>query len=94
MYRSNNECNILRNKNKRKKVMDIKSMLVKVAEEQADKMKEQVVGYTQSEEFADKMAQLMNDKINIPFVKEEKEGELFKEFAEVVQDLIAGIFKK
>lgn len=40
------------------------------------------------------MAQLMNDKINIPFVKEEKEGELFKEFAEVVQDLIAGIFKK
>ncbi len=30
----------------------------------------------------------------IPFVKEEKEGELFKEFAEVVQDLIAGIFKK
>ena len=73
--------------------MDIKSMLVKVAEEQAEKMKEQAVGYTQSEEFADKMAQLMNDKINIPFVKEEKEGELFKEFAEVVQDLIAGIFK-
>ena len=30
---------------------------VKVAEEQADKMKEQAVGYTQSEEFADKMAQ-------------------------------------
>ena len=74
--------------------MDIKSMLVKVAEEQADKMKEQAVGYTQSEEFAEKMDQLMNDKINIPFVKEEKEGELFKEFAEVVQDLIAGIFKK
>ena len=85
--------------------MDIKSMLVKVAEEQADKMKEQAVGYTQSNEFAEKMAQLMNDKINIPFVKEEKEGEsedgespeggeLFKEFAEVVQDLIAGIFKK
>jgi hypothetical protein len=74
--------------------MDIKSMLVKVAEEQAEKMKEQAVGYTQSPEFADKMAQLMNDKINIPFVKEEKEGELFKEFAEVVQDLIAGIFKK
>ena len=45
--------------------MDIKSMLVKVAEEQADKMKEQAVGYTQSNEFA-----------------------------EVVQDLIAGIFKK
>ena len=48
--------------------MDMKAMLVKVAEEQANKMKETAVSYTQSEEFADKMAQLMNDKINIPFV--------------------------
>ena len=56
--------------------MDIKAMLVKLAEEQADKM-----------------AQLMNDKINIPFVAEEKEQVFFEEMMDVVTDLLEGIFK-
>lgn len=68
-------------------------MLVKIAEEQADKMQDQAVGHIGSEAFSDKLAQLLNDKINIPFVKEEKEGAMFKELVEVIQKLVIGMIK-
>ncbi len=68
-------------------------MLVKIAEEQADKMQDQAVGHIGSEAFSDKLAQLLNDKINIPFVKEEKEGVMFKELVEVIQKLVIGMIK-
>ncbi len=73
--------------------MDIKSMLVKLAEEQADKMQDQAVDHIGSNDFADKLAQLLNDKINIPFVKEEKEGRMFKELVEVIQSITIGLIK-
>ena len=73
--------------------MDIKSMLVKLAEEQADKMKKEAMSHLSSDEFSDMLATKMNDKINIPFVKEEKEQVFFEEMMDVVTDLLEGIFK-
>tara|TARA_Y100001938_G_C8014644_1_gene391938 strand:- start:528 stop:755 length:228 start_codon:yes stop_codon:yes gene_type:complete len=73
--------------------MDIKAMLVKLAEEQADKMKDEAMGHLASDEFSDMLATKMNDKINIPFVAEEKEQVFFEEMMDVVTDLLEGIFK-
>ena len=73
--------------------MDIKSMLVKLAEEQADKMKEEAMGHLNSDEFSDMLATKMNEKINIPFVKEEKEQKFFEEMMDIVTDLLSGVFK-
>ena len=73
--------------------MDLKAMLVKLAEEQADKMKAEAMGHLASDEFSDMLATKMNDKINIPFVKEEKEQVFFEEMMDVVTDLLEGIFK-
>ena len=74
--------------------MDIKSMLVKLAEEQADKMKEEAMGHLASDEFSDMLATKLNDKINIPFVKEEKEQVFFEEIMDVVTDMLSGVFDK
>ena len=73
--------------------MDIKSMLVKLAEEQADKMKEEAMEHLNSDDFSDMLATKMNEKINIPFVKEDKEQVFFEEMMDVVTDLLSGIFK-
>jgi len=73
--------------------MDIKTMLIKLAEEQAEIVQEQAIGHIASDDFSDKMAEMLNDKINIPFVKEEKEGKMFKELVEVIQDLVIGLMK-
>ena len=73
--------------------MNIKSMLVKLAEEQAEKMKSEAMGHLESDEFSDMLATKMNEKINIPFVKEEKEQKFFEEMMDVVTDLLAGVFK-
>ena len=72
---------------------DFKAMLLATAETQADKMKKEAMDYIQSDEFRDKLAQLMNDKINIPFVTEEREGSMFKEVVETFQDLAVGLFE-
>jgi hypothetical protein len=74
--------------------MDLKAMLVKLAEEQADKMKDEAMGHLESEEFSDMLATKLNDKINIPFVKEEKEQVFFEEVMDVVTDMLAGVFGK
>tara|TARA_R100000234_G_scaffold66224_1_gene40472 strand:+ start:276 stop:503 length:228 start_codon:yes stop_codon:yes gene_type:complete len=73
--------------------MDIKAMLVKLAEEQAEKMKAEAMGHLASDEFSDMLATKMNEKINIPFVKEEKEQKFFEEMMDVVTDLLEGVFK-
>ena len=73
--------------------MDIKSMLIKLAEDQADKMKEEAMGHIASDEFSNMLATKMNEKINIPFVKEEKEQIFFEEMMDVVTDLLEGVFK-
>tara|TARA_R110000851_G_scaffold25553_4_gene73417 strand:+ start:3922 stop:4149 length:228 start_codon:yes stop_codon:yes gene_type:complete len=74
--------------------MDLKGMLVKLAEEQADKMKHEAMSHIESDEFSNMLATKMNEKINIPFVKEEKEQKFFEEMMDIVTDLLAGIFKK
>jgi len=73
--------------------MDIKSMLVKFAESQADEMRDQVVEYLASDEMAKEIATKINEKIDIPFVSEEKEQIFFEKVVDVVTDLLAGLFK-
>jgi len=73
--------------------MNIKSMLIKLAEEQAEKMQDEAMSHLASDEFSDMLATKMNEKINIPFVKEEKEQIFFEEMMDVVTDLLEGVFK-
>ena len=73
--------------------MDIKSMLVKLAEEQADKMKEEAINHLASDEMSESIATAINKKIDIPFVSEEKEQIFFEKMVDVVTDVIDGLFK-
>ena len=73
--------------------MDIKGMLIKIAEEQAEKMQDEAMKHLASDDFSDMLATKMNEKINIPFVKEEKEQIFFEEMMDVVTDLLEGVFK-
>ena len=73
--------------------MDLKSMLIKLAEEQADKMKEEAMGHLRSDEFSNMLATKINEKIDIPFVSEEKEQIFFERVMDIVTDLMEGVFK-
>jgi hypothetical protein len=68
-------------------------MLVKFAESQADEMRDQVVEYLASDEMAKEIATKINERIDIPFVSEEKEQIFFEKVVDVVTDLLAGLFK-
>ena len=73
--------------------MDIKSMLVKLAEEQADKMKEEAMSHLASDEMTENIATAINKRIDIPFVSEEKEQIFFEKCVDVVTDIVEGLFK-
>tara|TARA_R110000824_G_scaffold79553_4_gene200371 strand:- start:993 stop:1220 length:228 start_codon:yes stop_codon:yes gene_type:complete len=73
--------------------MDFKKMLLDVAQAQADKMQDEAMGFLASDEFADQIATKINEKINIPFVSEEKEQLLFEKIVDVVTDLMEGVFR-
>ena len=73
--------------------MDFKKMLLDMAEAQADKMKDEAVGFLGSEEFAKEVATKINEKIDIPFVSEEKEQIFFEKVVDIVTDLLEGVFK-
>ena len=73
--------------------MDIKSMLIKLAEEQAQKMQEEAMGHLKSDEFSDMLATKINEKIDIPFVSEEKEQVFFERIMDIVTDMLEGVFK-
>jgi|TARA_R100000278_G_scaffold107256_2_gene83985 predicted house-cleaning noncanonical NTP pyrophosphatase (MazG superfamily) len=73
--------------------MDIKSMLVKLAEEQAEKMQEQAMEHLASDDMAEKIASAINKRIDIPFVSEEKEQIFFEKVVDVVTDILEGVFK-
>ena len=73
--------------------MDIKAMLVKMAEAQADKMKDEMMDHLGSDEMAKHIATKINEKIDIPFVSEEKEQIFFEKCVDVVTDLLEGLFK-
>ena len=73
--------------------LDIKSMLVKLAEEQAEKMQEEAVRHLGSDEMSEKIATAINKRVDIPFVSEEKEQIFFEKVVDVVTDVLEGIFK-
>ena len=75
--------------------MELKKMLVtqaiKLAEEQADSMKEQFLAYVKSDEFETMIAEGMDRAINIPFVREDKEAPIFRDVADLVQKVFIKI---
>jgi predicted house-cleaning noncanonical NTP pyrophosphatase (MazG superfamily) len=73
--------------------MDIKSMLVKLAEEQAEKMQEQAMEHLASDEVSDQIATAINNRIDIPFVSEDKEQIFFEKVVDVITDVLEGVFK-
>jgi len=73
--------------------MDFKKMLMEMAEVQADKMKEEAMGFLASDEFSKKLATKINEKIDIPFVSEEKEQIFFERVVDLVTDVLEGLFK-
>ena len=68
-------------------------MLMDLAQAQADKMQDEAMGFLASDEFANEIATKINEKIDIPFVKEEKEQVFFERVVDVVTDLMEGVFK-
>ena len=73
--------------------MDIKSMLIKLAEQQAEKMQEEAVKHLGSDEMTEKIASAINKRIDIPFVAEDKEQVFFEKIVDVVTDVLEGVFK-
>jgi hypothetical protein len=73
--------------------MDIKSMLIKLAEQQAEKMQEEAVKHLGSDEMTEKIATAINKRIDIPFVSEDKEQIFFEKVVDVVTDILEGVFK-
>jgi len=73
--------------------MDFKKMLMDMAQAQADKMQDEAMGFLASDEFADEIATKINEKIDIPFVSEEKEQVFFERVVDIVTDLMEGVFK-
>ena len=73
--------------------MDIKKMLVEIAESQADKVKDDMMSQLNSKEMEKKIASAINAKIDIPFVSEDKEQIFFEKVVDVVTDLLHGLFE-
>ena len=73
--------------------MDIKSMLIKLAEQQAEKMQEEAVSHLASDEMKDQIASAINKRIDIPFVSEDKEQIFFEKIVDVITDVLEGVFK-
>ncbi len=73
--------------------LDIKSMLIKLAEEQAEKMQEEAVRHLGSDEMSEKIATAINKRVDIPFVSEDKEQIFFEKVVDVVTDVLEGLFK-
>tara|TARA_R100000808_G_C2009113_1_gene62503 strand:- start:223 stop:474 length:252 start_codon:yes stop_codon:yes gene_type:complete len=75
--------------------MDIKAMMVakatELAEQQADGIKEAFLTYLKSDEFEIMIAEGMDKAINIPWVKDEKEAPIFRDVADLIQNLLAMI---
>ena len=71
--------------------MGLKEMLMAAAEAQADKVRDEMVGQLQSDDMAKKIATKINEKIDIPFVSEDKEQIFFEKCVDVVTDLFEGI---
>ena len=73
--------------------MNLKEILMSAAESQADKVKDDMMAALNSKEMEEKIASAINAKINLPFIPEDKEQELFEKIVDVVTDLLAGLFE-
>jgi hypothetical protein len=74
--------------------MDIKAMLVAAAESQADKVRDDMMAALNSKEMEEKIASAINAKVNLPFIPEDKEQELFERIVDAITDILAGLFQK
>tara|TARA_R110000824_G_scaffold90561_4_gene221123 strand:- start:70 stop:297 length:228 start_codon:yes stop_codon:yes gene_type:complete len=68
--------------------MDIKSMMIKAAESQADEIRKGILESIQSEETEKYLAEKMDKAINIPFVKDDKEAKIFRDIADLITDVV------
>ena len=73
--------------------MDLKKMLMNMAQAQADQMQAEALSWLASDEFAKQIATKINEKIDIPFVSEEKEQVFFERVVDIVTDLMEGVFR-
>ena len=73
--------------------MDIKKVLIELAEAQADKVKDEMMSQLSSSDMEEKIASAINAKIDIPFVSEDKEQIFFEKVVDVVTDLLQVILK-
>ena len=73
--------------------MGLKEMLIAAAESQADTIRSQMIEQLSSDEMTKKIATKINEKIDIPFVSEDKEQIFFEKCVDVVTDLIEGLLK-
>lgn len=73
--------------------MDLKVLMLKVAEAQADEFRNKAIEWVQSDKFQDELATKINKKIDIPFVSEEKEQIFFEKCVDLVADVVEGLFK-
>ena len=78
---------------KQENTMGLKEMLIAAAESQADAIRGQMMDQLGSDEMAEAIATKINEKIDIPFVSEEKEQIFFEKCVDVVTDLIEGLLK-
>ena len=74
--------------------MNIKSMLIKLAEEQADKMQEEAMKHLGSDEIKKEWATWINNKINLPFMNEKQEQEFFEKMIDIGTDFFASLVPK
>tara|TARA_R100000426_G_C4755710_1_gene85129 strand:+ start:360 stop:584 length:225 start_codon:yes stop_codon:yes gene_type:complete len=74
--------------------MDIKKMLIQMAEKQAEGVKSEMLVWLQSEEFEEQLAEKMDKAVNIPFVKDDREKAFFRDIADLLTDIIYGLVKK
>ena len=73
--------------------MGLKQMLIAAAESQAEAIKSQMMEELSSDEMAKAIATKINEKIDIPFVSEDKEQIFFEKMVDVVTDVLEGVFK-
>lgn len=73
--------------------MNLKNMLIAAAEAQADKVKDDMMSVLNSKEMEEKIASAINAKINLPFIPEDKEQELFEKMVDAITDVLAGLFE-
>jgi hypothetical protein len=73
--------------------MGLKEMLIAAAESQAETIRGQMIEQLSSDEMTKAIATKINEKIDIPFVSEEKEQVFFEKCVDVVTDLIEGLLR-